>query len=85
MIIGFLIIYFIIAFFSAAIIKIVLEEDAKKNGTYYDVGDVACSVIGGMLWPMTIIGVIILFPYYGIEKLVRKIFYYFRNKKGEIG
>ena len=84
MIIGFLVIYFIIALFSAAIIKIVLEEDTKKNGTYYDVGDVACSVIGGMLWPMTIIGVIILFPYYGIEKLVRKIFYYFRNKKKNI-
>ena len=84
MIIGFLVIYFIIALFSAAIIKIVLEEDAKKNGTYYDVEHVACSVIGGMLWPMTIIGVIILFPYYGIEKLVRKIFYYFRDKKKNI-
>lgn len=82
--IGFLVIYSIIALFSAAIIKIVLEEDAKKNDTHYDVGDVLCSVIGGMLWPITIIGVIILFPYYGIEKLVRKIFYYFKNKKKNI-
>ena len=84
MIIGFLVIFFIIAFFSAAIIKIVLEEDAKKNDTYYGVGDEICSVIGGMLWPLTIIGLINLFPYYGVEKLVRKIFYHFRNKKKNI-
>ena len=84
MIIGFLVIYFIIALFSVAIIKIVLEEEAKRNDAYYGVGDEICSVIGGMFWPITIIGIIILFPYYGIEKLVRKIFYYFRNKKKNI-
>ena len=84
MLIGFLVIYFIIAFFSIAIIKIFFEE--------YNTEDTSCSsemgsiyaTIWGMLWPIAIIGLIILFLYNIVEKIVRKIFYYFKNKKKNI-
>ena len=85
MLIGFLIIYFIIAFFSIAIVKIFFEEHNTEDASCSSEMDSIYATIEGMLWPITIIGVIILFLYNNVvEKIVRKIFYYFRNKKKNI-
>ena len=84
MLIGFLVIYFIIAFFSIAIIKIFFEEHNTEDALYSSEMDFIYATIWGMLWPLTIIGLIILFLYNIVEKIVRKIFYYFRNKKKNI-
>ena len=82
MIIGFLVIYFIITLFSVAIIKISLEgEEDDEDVIYSDARNTVYSIIYGTFWPITIIILIIIFLYRNIEKLVRKIFYYFRNKK----
>lgn len=81
MIIGFLVIYFIIALFSVAIIKISLEgEEDDEDVIYSDERNTVYSIIYGTLWPITIIVLMIIFLYRNIEKLVRKIFYHFRNK-----
>lgn len=85
MIIWFLVIYFIIALFSAAIIKVSLEgEEDDEDDIYSDERNTIYSIIYGTFWPITIIILIIIFLYRNIEKLVRKIFYYFRNKKKNI-
>lgn len=85
MLIGFLVIYFIIAFFSIAIVKIFFEEHNTEDASCSSEMDSIYATIEGMLWPITIIGVIILFLYNNVvEKIVRKIFYYFRNKKKNI-
>ena len=84
MIIGFLVIYFIIALFSIAIIKIFFEEHNTKDASCSSEMDFIYATICGMLWPLTIIGLIILFLYNIVEKIVRKIFYYFRDKKKNI-
>lgn len=84
MLIGFLVIYFIIAFFSIAIIKIFFEEHNTEDISCSSEMDFINATICGMLWPLTIIGLIILFLYNIVEKIVRKIFYYFRNKKKNI-
>lgn len=85
MIIRFLVIYFIIALFSVAIIKISLEgEEDDEDVIYSDERNTVYSIIYGTFWPITIIILIIIFLYRNIEKLVRKIFYYFRNKKKNI-
>ena len=84
MLIGFLVIYFIIAFFSIAIIKIFCEEHNTEDSSCSSEIDSIYATIWGMLWPITIIGLIILFLYNIVEKIVRKIFYYFRNKKKNI-
>ena len=84
MLIGFLVIYFIIAFFSIAIIKIFFEEHNTEDASCSSEMDSIYATIWGMLWPITIIGLIILFLYNIVEKIVRKIFYYFRNKKKNI-
>lgn len=82
MIIWFLVIYFIITLFSVAIIKISLEgEEDDEDVIYFDERNTVYSIIYGTFWPITIIILIIIFLYRNIEKLVRKIFYYFRNKK----
>ena len=82
MLIGFLVIYFIIAFFSIAIVKIFFEEHNTEDASCSSEMDSIYATIEGMLWPITIIGAIILFLYNNVvEKIVRKIFYYFRNKK----
>ena len=85
MLIGFLVIYFIIAFFSIAIVKIFFEEHKTEDASCSFEMDSIYATIEGMLWPITIIGAIILFLYNNVvEKIVRKIFYYFRNKKKNI-
>ena len=85
MLIGFLVIYFIIAYFSIAIVKIFFEEHNTEDASCSSEMDSIYATIEGMLWPITIIGVIILFLYNNVvEKIVRKIFYYFRNKKKNI-
>ena len=85
MLIGFLVIYFIIAFFSIAIVKIFFEEHNTEDVSCSSEMDSIYATIEGMLWPITIIGAIILFLYNNVvEKIVRKIFYYFRNKKKNI-
>lgn len=85
MLIGFLVIYFIIAFFSIAIVKIFFEEHNTEDASCSSEMDSIYAAIWGMLWPITIIGAIILFLYNNVvEKIVRKIFYYFRNKKKNI-
>ena len=85
MLIGFLVIYFIIAFFSIAIVKIFFEEHNTEDASCSSEMDSVYATIEGMLWPITIIGAIILFLYNNVvEKIVRKIFYYFRNKKKNI-
>lgn len=84
MLIGFLVIYFIIAFFSIAIIKIFFEEHNTEDASCSSEMDSIYATIWGMLWPITIIGLIILFLYNIVEKIVRKIFYYFRNKKEKL-
>lgn len=85
MLIGFLVIYFIIAFFSIAIVKIFFEEHNTEDTSCSSEMDSIYATIEGMLWPITIIGAIILFLYNNVvEKIVRKIFYYFRNKKKNI-
>ena len=85
MLIGFLVIYFIIAFFSIAIVKIFFEEHNIEDASCSSEMDSIYATIEGMLWPITIIGAIILFLYNNVvEKIVRKIFYYFRNKKKNI-
>ena len=85
MLIGFLVIYFIIAFFSIAIVKIFFEEHNTEDASCSSEMDSIYTTIEGMLWPITIIGAIILFLYNNVvEKIVRKIFYYFRNKKKNI-
>lgn len=85
MLIGFLVIYFIIAFFSIAIVKIFFEEHNTEDASCSSEMDSIYATIEGMLWPITIIGAIILFLYNNVvEKIVRKIFYYFRNKKKNI-
>ena len=82
MLIGFLVIYFIIAFFSITIVKIFFEEHNTEDASCSSEMDSVYATIEGMLWPITIIGAIILFLYNNVvEKIVRKIFYYFRNKK----
>ena len=85
MLIGFLVIYFIITFFSIAIVKIFFEEHNTEDASCSSEMDSIYATIEGMLWPITIIGAIILFLYNNVvEKIVRKIFYYFRNKKKNI-
>lgn len=85
MLIGFLVIYFIIAFFSIAIVKIFFEEHNTEDASCSSEMDSIYATIEGMLWSITIIGAIILFLYNNVvEKIVRKIFYYFRNKKKNI-
>ena len=85
MLIGFLVIYFIIAFFSITIVKIFFEEHNTEDASCSSEMDSVYATIEGMLWPITIIGAIILFLYNNVvEKIVRKIFYYFRNKKKNI-
>ena len=84
MIIGFLVIFFIIALFSIAIIKIFFEEHNTEDISCSSEMDLIYATICGMLWPLTIIGLIILFLYNIVEKIVRKIFYYFRDKKKNI-
>ena len=85
MLIGFLVIYFIIAFFSIAIVKIFFEEHNTEDASCSSEMDSIYATIEGMLWPITIIGAIILFLYNNVvEKIIRKIFYYFRNKKKNI-
>lgn len=85
MLIGFLVIYFIIAFFSITIVKIFFEEHNTEDASCSSEMDSIYATIEGMLWPITIIGAIILFLYNNVvEKIVRKIFYYFRNKKKNI-
>ena len=85
MLIGFLVIYFIIAFFSIAIVKIFFEEHNTEDASCSSEMDSIYATIEGILWPITIIGAIILFLYNNVvEKIVRKIFYYFRNKKKNI-
>ena len=85
MLIGFLVIYFIIAFFSITIVKIFFEEHNTEDASCSSEMDSIYATIEGILWPITIIGAIILFLYNNVvEKIVRKIFYYFRNKKKNI-
>ena len=70
MLIGFLFIYFIIAFFSIAIIKIFFEEHNTEDASCSSEMDSIYATIWGMLWPITIIGLIILFLYNLVELLI---------------
>ena len=82
MLIGFLVIYFIIAFFSIAIVKIFFEEHNTEDASCSSEMDSIYATIEGMLWPITIIGAIILFLYNNVvEKIVRKYFIILETKR----